>query len=280
MSKAKTRTVDMSVSEADLDKIILPEEAAQIERDRFKELKYQEKLAKKAKKTEKATEKQDLQAKIEAKAEAVKAKPKIARLKPRSRRYQAARRLVDRTKVYPLKVAADLVIKTNYTAFPGTIVAELVVKKANLTATITFPHPTGRIVKVAVASDALLKEIETGQLNFDILLTKPEFMPKIAKLAKILGPKGLMPNPKNQTIVADPEKRQAELEAGTLSVRTEKKAPLLHVVIGKTNHQPAQLMANVEALIKAVDPRQLIKLTLAATMSPGIKVDLTPYQAL
>lgn len=282
MSKAKLKTVDMSASAEELEKITLPEEEEAAEKKRLKELKYQEKLAKKAKKSAQVEAKEAIQEKIEAKAEenlAEGKKPK-ARSKPRSKKYTASRRLVDRTKTYSVKQATELVAKTSYSRFPGTVVADLVTRDAKVQASVKFPHSTGRSIRVAIVSEALLKDIEAGQLDFDVLVTKPEFMPKLAKFAKILGPKGLMPNPKNQTITPDPEKRQKDLQGGQITVKTEKKAPLMHVVIGKTDLGPDKLKANLETLIKAVGPRKISKLTLSPTMGPGIKVDLTPFQAI
>jgi large subunit ribosomal protein L1 len=188
--------------------------------------------------------------------------------------------LVDRTKSYSLKQAVELAKKTSYTKFAGTIVADLVTKDDKATAEITFPHSTGKTIRVAIATDDLLKDIEAGKLDFDILVTAPLMMPKLAKYARVLGPKGLMPNPKNQTISPNPEKRKAELEGGKITVKTEKKSPLMHVTIGKTEMTETDLFDNAEMLIKALGPKRILKLVLSATMSPGIKVDLTPYQAI
>jgi large subunit ribosomal protein L1 len=104
-------------------------------------------------------------------------------------------------------------------------------------------------------------------------------MPKIAKLAKILGPKGLMPNPKNNTVTPDPEKRAKELASGKTTIKTERKAPLIHALIGKVNQPAKELEANVTALIKGLSILKIKKLTLSATMSPGVKVDLSKFSA-
>jgi large subunit ribosomal protein L1 len=280
MSKQKTKTVDMSIKPEDLDDIVLPEEA--MEQKHLKELKYQEKLAKRAKKAAKEEEKEEIQEKIEAKVEenvTEGKKPKVS-TKVRSKRYVASRRLVDRTKTYSVKQTCELVTKTSYSKFPGTVVADLVTKDAKISAEVRFPHSTGKTLRVAVATEDLLKDIEAGKLEFDILVTKPQMMPKLAKFAKVLGPKGLMPNPKNKTIVDDPEKRQKELASGKVTVKTEKKSPLMHVVIGKTDLKAKKLEENLDTLIKAIGGRKILKLVLSATMSPGIKVDLTPYQAI
>lgn len=273
MAKQKAKTVDMSVSEEDLAKIELPEEA---EKRRVKEIEEAEKAEKAAKKAAKTKKKEAIEEKIEAKAEEVKVEKKT--LHQRSKKYNQVHTKVDRSKNYDLKSAVDLVKKTSYTKFAGTVVADIIAKDQKVTAEIAFPHATGRTVKVAIASDEILAQIEKGVIDFDLLVTTPLMMPKIAKFAKILGPKGLMPNPKNQTVVADPEKRQKELEAGKVTIRPEKKAPLIHVAIGKTDMPDKALVANLESLINGLGAKRIVKLVVSATMSPGIKVDITPFQ--
>ena len=98
-------------------------------------------------------------------------------------------------------------------------------------------------------------------------------MPKLAKYARVLGPKGLMPNPKSNTIVQDPEARKKELEKGKVAIKSERKAPLVHMLVGKTSFESNQLVENIEALVTALDYR-LKKLTLSAAMGPGVKVKL------
>jgi large subunit ribosomal protein L1 len=119
----------------------------------------------------------------------------------------------------------------------------------------------------------MLAQIEAGTIDFDILITEPHFMPKLAKHARVLGPKGLMPNPKNGTITPNPEIKKKELESGKMTIRTEKKAPLMHVTLGKTSMETKDLVENLNALIAALGPKA-VKLTLAASMSPSVKVAL------
>lgn len=200
---------------------------------------------------------------------------KVAKTHLRSKKYHAVKARVDRTKNYPLQQAAEMVITTSYSKFTGTVIADLIVKDEKVSAEVSFPYSTGKTVRVAVVSDELIANVESGKIDFDILVTHPSFMPKLAKLAKILGPKGLMPNPKNGTISPDPDKRAAELSSGKTTVKTERKAPLMHVIVGKTNQEPKQIVANVDALVKAIGVSKISKLTLSATMSPGIKVDFS-----
>lgn len=276
MAKQKMKTVDKSISAEELDNIVLPEEE---EAKRVKDFKYQEKLEKKAKKEALEEEKETIQDKIEAKkAENVSEGKQPKTAKVRSKRYITARRSVDRAKTYPLSKAVEMVKKSSYSRFTGTLVADLVAKDAKVSGQVKFPHSTGKSVRVAIATDELLTDIAAGKLDFDLLVTQPDMMPKLAKYARVLGPKGLMPNPKNQTITPDPKKRKKELEGGTITVKTEKKSPLIHVVVGKTDMTDKDLVENLEILIKTLGARKLVKLVLSATMSPGIKVDLSPYQ--
>ena len=201
------------------------------------------------------------------------AKTKKAHL-GRSPRYREVRSLIDRNKLYPMSEAFDLVKKASYSKFAGTISADLVLKDTNNQINVVFPHTTGKQLRVAIVDDALLTDVEAGKIDFDVLLTAPQYMPKLAKLARILGPKGLMPNPKNNTIVSDPEKAKAELLGGKTVLKTERKAPLLHATLGKTTSSTTDLVENLQALIKATDGKTL-KCTVSATMSPGVKVSLT-----
>ncbi len=199
-------------------------------------------------------------------------KPKVKR--SRGKKYQAVRAQVDKTKLYDPFAAVELVKKLSYTKFDGSVEAHMVVKELATKADITFPHSTGKSVKVAIASDEVIKQIEDGNIDFDVLLTTPVFMKKLAKYARVLGPKGLMPNPKNGTLTDKPEAKKKELEAGKISLKTEKKQPLIHVVIGKTNMDTKDLVENIEALFK-VFKGKLVKMSISASMSPGVKVEIS-----
>lgn len=244
MAKQKMKTVDMSVKVEDMD---------------VKEAQILE---------ETVTEQEG------AESNSVK-KTKTAHV--RSHKYHAAKANVDRTKAYPLNQAIELVTKTSYSKFTGTVVADLIVRDEKVSAEVAFPYSTGKTVRVAIASDELLAKVEAGVIDFDVLVTHPSFMPKIAKLAKILGPKGLMPNPKNNTVSTDPEKRAKEMSTGKTTVKTERKAPLIHIIIGKTTQETKELAANMEALVKSIGVGKIIKLTISATMSPGVRIDLTKF---
>ncbi len=200
----------------------------------------------------------------------VKTKKKT-KAQARSARYHAVRAQVDKTKAYDPFAAIELVKKLSYSKFAGSLTADLIVKEEGMQVSVAFPHSTGKSLTVAIVNDQVLKDIEAGTINFDVLITEPRFMPQLAKFAKVLGPKGLMPNPKNGTVTANPELKKQELEGGKVTVKAEKKAPLMHVSIGKTDMETKALLENLQALMNALNGK-IVKLNVSATMSPGVRV--------
>jgi large subunit ribosomal protein L1 len=198
---------------------------------------------------------------------------KAAHKRHRSKKYAAVRAQVDKTRTYDAFSAVELVKRLSYSSFPGTITADVVLREKEIGTAVdlSFPHTTGQSVRVAIASDEVLAAIEGGTIDFDILLSTPQYMPKLAKLASTLGPKGLMPNPKTGTLTENPERKKAELEAGKMTIRTERKAPLMHIVVGNTKMDSKDLVENVQTLFDTLKNR-MVKATLNATMSPGVKV--------
>jgi len=198
-----------------------------------------------------------------------KAKKKPAR--QRSGKYVAVRAQIDKTKKYDAFAAVELLKKLSYSSFEGTVTAHVVVREIGISVPLTLPNSTGKKLRVAIANDEILKEVEAGKIEFDFLLSTPQFMGKLAKFASVLGPKGLMPNPKNNTLTANPELQKTKLEGGTVTVKTEKKAPLMHIRLGKTTMETKQLVENLEAVMKSLN-NKIVRLVIASTMSPGIKV--------
>ena len=214
------------------------------------------------------------------KAEKKKLKKRIGP-KPRSKKYQEAAKLVDKTKTYPLPEAIDLVKKTSYTKFDGTVELHLNLnptvlgekkEKKDFRGSVSLPHGTGKQVRVVAADDAILKDIEGGKINFDILVSHPSMMPKLAKVARILGPKGLMPNPKTGTVTEDVEKRIKELSHGQVNFKTEPENPIVHLIVGKVSFDDAKLLANITTIFDTIGRNKILKATIAATMGPGITV--------
>jgi large subunit ribosomal protein L1 len=196
---------------------------------------------------------------------------KVTKKTSRSKKYQTVRSQVDKTKTYDAFAAIELVKKMSYSKFGGSVEAHGVMRDIGEVGKLTFPHSTGKTVRVAIVDDELLAKIEAGTLDFDVLVAAPQFMPKLAKLAKILGPKGLMPNPKNGTLTPKPENKKKELEAGSIVIKTEKKAPLIHLTVGKTTMDTKELVENLDTLTK-IAKGKLLKLSICASMSPSVRV--------
>ena len=116
--------------------------------------------------------------------------------------------------------------------------------------------------------------MEKGKIEFDVLVTHPSFMPKLAKFAKVLGPKGLMPNPKAGTVSMKPEEIVKKFEKGMLRWKTEAKFPLIHQMIGKISFAEKKLIANAEKFISAVGKVHIKNAFIKSTMSPSVKLEL------
>jgi len=164
--------------------------------------------------------------------------------------------------------------KLKRSTFDETVELHINTIEMGISGNITLPHGTGKQVKVAIADDDLLAKVAAGKIDFDILLANPEMMPKLARVAKILGPKGLMPNPKNGTLVKNPAKAAEEFKQGQINFRTELKAPIMHLMVGKMSFGDKKLTENIQALIEAIKKEKIRNVTLKSTMSPGIKLEI------
>ena len=200
---------------------------------------------------------------------------KPAQVKVRSKRYQQLLKLIDRTKLYPLKEAVILVKKTSISRFNGSVEVHINVKEAGQSGFVSLPHGSGQTKKIAIADDKLLEKLAKGVIDFDVLVAPPEMMSKIAKYARLLGPRGLMPNPKNGTITDKPKEKAKELEGGKTYFKTESKIPIIHQIIGKVDYKEEQLLENLKSLLIAVKPSLIRSAVIAATMGPGIKLDIS-----
>jgi large subunit ribosomal protein L1 len=222
----------------------------------------------------------------------------------RSKNYRKAAELVDRTRLYPPAEAVALAKQTSGVKFDATVEVALRLgvdpRKADqmVRGTVNLPHGTGKTVRVivfaagekaeeavnagadAVGSDDLVARIQEGWLDFDAAIATPDQMAKIGRIARILGPRGLMPNPKTGTVTMDVAKAVTDIKGGKISFRIDKHANL-HVVIGKTSFSEEQLIENYAAVIDevlrlkpaAAKGRYLKKATVTTTMGPGIPVD-------
>jgi len=221
------------------------------------------------------------------------------------KRYQDAAKLVDRSKVYSPVEAAQLIRDTSTVKFDASVEAHLRLgvdpRHADqmVRGTIVLPNGTGKVVRVAVfaqaekaqealragadevGGDDLAKKIEAGWLDFDVALATPDMMGTVGRLGKILGRRGLMPNPKAGTITFDLERAIREVKGGRVEFKVDKTA-IIHVPIGKVSFEADALVANLAALVDAVNRAKpsgakgtyLRTLSIASTMGPGIRVDI------
>lgn len=185
---------------------------------------------------------------------------------------------VDKNKTYPIAEALELVKQTAYTKFDGSVDVHVRLNPAKknedaVRGTVTLPHGTGRERRVVIITDEMIEKIEKGWTGFDVAVATPDMMPKLAKLAKILGPKGLMPNPKSGTVTAEPEKVAEELKGG----RVEFKADSLnniHQAIGKVSWDAAKLTENFQTFVGALPKARIKSVSIAPTMGAGVKVQI------
>ena len=221
------------------------------------------------------------------------------------KKYVEAAKLVDREQVYPPLEAVELAKQTTYVAFDASIEVHLRLgvdpRHADqmVRGTVVLPHGTGKIVRVAVfaqgekaqealragadevGGDDLVKKIEAGWLEFDVAIATPDSMAMVGKLGKILGRRGLMPNPKAGTITFDLERAIKEVKGGRVEFRVDKSG-IIHAAVGKSSFGAAALVDNLAALVDAINRArpagskgQYIKgPTIASTMGPGIRVDV------
>lgn len=195
--------------------------------------------------------------------------------KTRSEKYKTVASLVDKNKTYSLSEALEILPKLGVTKFDETVELHINTTETGISGTISLPHGTGKQVKVVIADDAVIEAIGNGKIDFDILVATPQMMPKLARVAKVLGPKGLMPNPKNGTVTDKPEEVAKKFANGQMRYKTEAKNPIMHVSVGKVSFGDKKLSENIKAMLTAVGMGKMKKVVLKSTMSPAIRLDFT-----
>lgn len=268
MGQKKIKTIDLSESLE--KKVKKATEKKVVSKEKLPETKETEKVEKKT--AVKTDDKKEEKEKAAEEKQTKTTKPRKVRV--RSKRYKTLKLKVDRSKYYKPEEALELLLSIANSKIDETVEIHINARE-KLTGSVKLPHGTGKTQKIAIVNDTLLAQIEKGKINFDILIATPKDMPKIAKVAKILGPKGLMPNPKAGTISENPKEAKKKFEGGELRFKTEPKAPLLHVSIGKVSFGKEKLLENFKSLVKAVEPRNILKTTLSSTHSPGIKLNIS-----
>lgn len=198
----------------------------------------------------------------------------------RSKKYQSVSIKVDKNKTYSLSEALDILPEIHLAKFDETVELHINTPSTGISGSVVLPHGTGKQVRVAIlapakdqkAADELLKEIEAGIINFDVLIATPDAMPKLGRLARLLGPRGLMPNPKSGTVTTKPDEVAKKFAGGQVNFKTESKAMVMHLSVGKLSFTKEQLMENIKAAVAAIQSKNIKNITLKSTMSPGIKI--------
>jgi len=209
----------------------------------------------------------------EAPTEAKKVVPPSPKFRrARGKNYHEAKKKIDKNKKYDLKTAIGLLKKIKFTNFDETVELHINTKEKNIKGEVNLPHLIGKEIKVAIVDEKILSQIEKGSLDFDVLITHPSFMPRLVPFAKILGPKGLMPNPKTGTISDKPEEVAKKFKTGLVRFKTEAKFPIIHQVVGKLSFKDEALVENILIFLKAVGTSKIASAYLKSTMSPAIKI--------
>ena len=273
----------------------------------------EEKYAKAGKKSKKHVEEVKAEAERQArKAEAAAAPEKVSgpkpvtrsRLERRGKNYREAYAKVEKGKAYSLKEAVELAIATSPVKFDATLEMHFRLgvdprqADQNIRSTVTLPAGTGKDIRVAVFApldvcraakaagadiaedEEFTKRLEKEQLDFDVLISTPQYMPKLGKFARLLGPKGLMPNPKAGTVTTDSEKAVKEAKAGKIEYRVDKQA-IVHVGLGKVSFGADKLMENINAFTESLKSQkpasikgQYVKsVYMTTSMGPSILVE-------
>jgi large subunit ribosomal protein L1 len=199
---------------------------------------------------------------------------KVHRKRVRSSRYLEARTKIDKKKAYPLTEAVKAIRETSKVKFDPSVELHLNLTVDKVAGEVTLPHGTGKKLRVEIATDKTLTTLNAGKIDFDILIAAPQMMPKLAKFAKVLGPKGLMPNPKNGTISPDPEAAAKKFSGGLTHYKSEPKAPLMHLVIGKLSFKDDQIVDNLKAIINSVKTSNISAAYLCSSMSPSVRLEI------
>lgn len=222
----------------------------------------------------------------------------------KGKKYIEVAKLVDRSKAYPIAEAVELVKKTHFANFDATVEVAFRLgvdtKKADqqIRGAVVLPNGTGRTQRVLVfAKGEKIKEAEAagadyvgdaeyinkinqGWFEFDVIVATPDMMAEVGKLGRVLGPKGLMPNPKTGTVTFDVGKAVEEIKAGKVEYRLDK-AGIVHVPIGKVSFDNDQLVENFATIYDTLEKAKpasakgayMKSVTVTSTMGPGIKVD-------
>ena len=311
-SKSKVESPKKATKKAEVIAETAPEKAipeANIEVEPVAQTKPSAKAGKRSAKAARETEakqaKEDRKATTEPAKTAKAAKPPRTRMERAGKKYREVAAKIDRQRIYSLSEAVELASETNPAKFDASVELHVNLnvdpKQAdqNIRATVSLPSGTGKTVRVVVFADGddiskatkagadiagmdkIVAALDKEQTDFDVLIATPNLMAQLAKYARLLGPKGLMPNPKSGTVTADVAKAVAEAKAGRIEFRVDSNG-IIHCAIGKSSFGTEKLQANAQAVISAIKSARPASVKggyiksayLTTTMGPSIKVEI------
>ncbi|NCU29161.1 50S ribosomal protein L1 [Candidatus Saccharibacteria bacterium] len=312
----KNTIAEIETAIAEAKKIEAPAEDKEVVADR------EAPIAKAGKRSQKAIEEVEAKLEKEARKEAGDTTPQdsdaeanikkgpapITRPKAdrRGKNYKQANQKIEQGRVYSLQDAVKLAVETNPSKFDASVEVHVRLgvdprqADQNIRATVALPHGTGKTIRVAVfAPDAdqadakkagadivgdetFIKQLDKEELNFDILITTPQYMPKLSKYARLLGPRGLMPNPKSGTVAHDVSSAVKDAKTGKVEYRVDKQA-IVHLSIGKVSFGEKKIAENAASFFASLNAQKpsgikgvfIKSISLSTTMGPGIKVEQT-----
>ena len=192
----------------------------------------------------------------------------------RGKKYQKAIKLIDKSKKYDSAESVALLKKLKYAGFDESVEVHFNLQKEGLRGEVELPNSIGKATRAVIASQKVLDDIENGTIEFDVLIAEPSFMPRLAKYAKTLGPRGLMPSPKTGTISDKPQEVLKKYTGGFIKWRAETEAPLLHQMVGKVSQEDKKIVENIKSLVDAVGKQNIKNVFIKSTMSPSLEVNL------
>lgn len=229
-----------------------------------------------------------------------------SKLDRRSKGYKKAYELIEANREYTLKEAAEVLPKTSSVKFDSSVELHINLgvdprqADQNIRGTVALPHGTGKDVKIAVfapadqheaakkagadivGEDEFLQQLDKEQINFDVLIATPQLMAKLGKYARLLGPKGLMPNPKSGTVTAKVADAVKEAKAGKVEFRVDKQS-IVHLSVGKVSFKPEQILENTKTVLRAISDAKpssvkntyIQKVWMTTTMGPSVRIALS-----
>ncbi len=295
--EAQAAATEANQVEAPEEKEETPVKAEKLAKAGKRSAKGIEEAEAKAEKLEQQRRRDEIEAEEATKPKAP-VKPTRSRLERRSKGYRKSAELIEKGKVYGLAEALELATKTSSVKFDASVELHLNLgvdprqADQNIRANLVLPQGTGKTVRVAVFSDdtaegadlagidEITKQLEKGEIHFDTLIATPANMPKLGKYARLLGPRGLMPNPKSGTVTTDVQKAVAEAKAGRVEYRVDSTG-IVHLAVGKVSFGGVKLLENASAVmasIKGAKPQSvkgnyLKAIHVTTTMGPSIPVN-------